>query len=117
MSKQLGLMRKVDKQSPSKYVMPEIQLADTVKPDPTKEARQAKRLEQLAASFPRATPCVEETFSRRGQVPVRHLSRQRRQGGGFWARPDPDRGHTAANATCLRRLSIPVPLSPDTTSF
>jgi len=56
MSKQVGLMCKVDEQSPSKYVMPEIQLADTVKPDPAKEARQAKRLDQLAEFLPKGDP-------------------------------------------------------------
>ena len=93
MSKQVGLMRKVDKQSPSKYVMPEIQLADTVKPDPIKEARQAKRLDQLAEFLPKETRAWQEAFPRRGQVPVHHLSRQGRQGGGFRTRPDPDRSH------------------------
>ena len=53
MSKQVGLMRKVDEQSPSKYVMPEIQLANTVEPDPAKEARHAKRLNQLAEFLPK----------------------------------------------------------------
>ena len=56
MSKQVGLMHKVDKQSPSKYVMPEIQLADTVKPDLAKEARQAKRLHQLAKFLRKGDP-------------------------------------------------------------
>ena len=56
MTEQVGLMRKVDKRSPSKYVMPEIQLADEVKPDPAKEARQAKRLEELAAFLPKGDP-------------------------------------------------------------
>ena len=63
MTKQVGLMRKVDKRSPAKYVMPEIQLADTVKPDPAKEAqpsqapRPARRI-----SFPRETPCAGRNF-------------------------------------------------------
>ena len=56
MTKQVGLMRKVDERSPSKYVMPEIQLADEVKPDPAKEARQAKRLDQLAEFLPKGDP-------------------------------------------------------------
>ena len=56
MSKQVGLMRKVDQRSPSKYVMPEIQLADAVKLDPAKEARQAKRLKQLAGFLPKGDP-------------------------------------------------------------
>ena len=60
MTKQVGLMRKVDKRSPAKYVMPEIQLADTVKPDPAKEARQAKRLDQLAAFLPKGDPVPGE---------------------------------------------------------
>ncbi|MDC0157217.1 hypothetical protein OAK38_05610 [Verrucomicrobia bacterium] len=56
MTEQVMRMRKVDEQSPSKYVMPEIQLADTVKPDPAKEARQSKRLEQLAEFLPEGDP-------------------------------------------------------------
>ena len=56
MTQQVGLMHKVQKRSPSKYVMPEIQLADEVKPDPAKEARQAKRLEELAAFLPKGDP-------------------------------------------------------------
>jgi putative membrane-bound dehydrogenase-like protein len=56
MTKQVGLMHQVDKRSPAKYVMPEIQLADTVKPDPAKETRQAKRLDQLAAFLPKGDP-------------------------------------------------------------
>ena len=82
MSKQVGLMCKVDEQSPSKYVMPEIQLADTVEPDPAKEARHAKRLNQLAEFLPKGDPVRgKKTFSRLGQVPVHHLSHQGRQGG------------------------------------
>jgi putative membrane-bound dehydrogenase-like protein len=56
MSKQVKLMHQVDQRSPSKYIMPEIQLADGVKPDPAKEARQAKRLDQLAEFLPKGDP-------------------------------------------------------------
>jgi N,N-dimethylformamidase len=56
MTKQVGLMHKIDKRSPSKYVMPEIQLADAVKPDPDKEARQGNRLDQLAGFLPKGNP-------------------------------------------------------------
>ncbi|MBC8349800.1 MAG: HEAT repeat domain-containing protein, partial [Verrucomicrobia bacterium] len=56
MIKQVGLMHKIDKRSPSKYVMPEIQLADAVKPDPDKEARQGNRLDQLAGFLPKGNP-------------------------------------------------------------
>jgi N,N-dimethylformamidase len=56
LTKQVGLMHKVDKRSPAKYVMPEIQLADAVKPDPAKESRQAKRLDQLAVFLPKGDP-------------------------------------------------------------
>jgi N,N-dimethylformamidase len=56
MTRQVGRMHQVDKRSPSKYVMPEIQLADAVKPDPAKEARQRKRLDQLTGLLPKGDP-------------------------------------------------------------
>ena len=60
MTSQLRLMHKVDGQSPAKYVMPEIQPADAVKPDPAKEARQSKRLDQIAAFLPGGDPARGE---------------------------------------------------------
>ena len=56
MTKQVGLMHQVDKRSPSTHVMPEIQLANAVKPDPAKEARQRKRLDHLAGFLSKGDP-------------------------------------------------------------
>ncbi len=56
LTKQVELMHKVDKRSPAKYVMPEIKLAYTVKPDPAKEAHQRKRLDYLAGFLPKGDP-------------------------------------------------------------
>ena len=56
LTKQVGLMHKVDKRSPAKYVMPEIQLADAVKPDPAKEALQREHLDHLAGFLPKGDP-------------------------------------------------------------
>jgi hypothetical protein len=56
MTKQVGLMHQVDKRNPSPHLMPEIQLADAVEPDPAKEARQRKRLDQIAGFLPKGDP-------------------------------------------------------------
>ncbi|MBT4227030.1 MAG: hypothetical protein HOD74_05610, partial [Verrucomicrobia bacterium] len=55
-TKQVRLMHQIDKRSPSPHVMPVIQLADAVKPDPTKEARQRKRLDHLTGFLPKGDP-------------------------------------------------------------
>ena len=63
LTKQVGLMHQVDKRSPSKHVMPDIQLADSVKPDPARDARQRARLEELARFLPKGDPVRgEELF-------------------------------------------------------
>ena len=73
-TKQVRLMHQIDKRSPSPHVMPVIQLADAVKPDPTKEARQRKRLDHLTGFLPKGDPVRgEKAFPRREQVLVRHL--------------------------------------------
>lgn len=56
MTKQVRHMHQVEKRNPSPHVMPEIRLADAVKPDPAKEARQRKRLDQLASFLPKGDP-------------------------------------------------------------
>ena len=56
MTKQVRLMHQVQKRNPSPHVMPEIQLADAVEPDPAKEALQRKRLDHLAGFLPKGDP-------------------------------------------------------------
>ncbi|MDC0144667.1 hypothetical protein OAK45_09095 [Verrucomicrobia bacterium] len=56
MTKHVGLMHQVAKRNPSPHLMPKIQLADAVKPDPAREARQAKRLDQLAGFLSKGDP-------------------------------------------------------------
>ncbi len=52
LAKQVRLMRDVDQRNPTPHVMPRIQLADAVKPDPDSLARQQARLKELAAWLP-----------------------------------------------------------------
>ncbi|MFT5122008.1 MAG: putative membrane-bound dehydrogenase-like protein [Verrucomicrobiales bacterium] len=56
LGKQVRLMHQVDQREPPSHLMPDIQLADDVVPDPETLTRQRARLDELAAFLPKGDP-------------------------------------------------------------
>ena len=56
LGKQVRLMQQVEQRNPTPHVMPEIQLADVVEPDPDTLVLQRKRLAELVALLPKGDP-------------------------------------------------------------